>query len=230
MARRTAFGIKIDVSELEGLADKLAGLTPEAVGALMVDAINETADGAYNLARKTMLGGINLTDSYIQRKMKVEHATTSKPEASIVAFGGKGFTTGLSHYGAMQSTKGVNWSNERIKAAGHIFGKWPGWTRRTGNEPLGIAVNSKASGKSVEVVRGSRKKMGPIFSIPGKKDNDGNLILFRNTGGKKVQALTGPSVYQLFRVAAGTIEDEVYGDMRQRVIDAAERQFEKELT
>ena len=40
----------------------------------------------------------------------------------------------------------------------------------------------------------------------------------------------GPAVYMLFRVAAGTIEDQVYGDLGQAVIDEAERQFQKELS
>ena len=72
--KRTAFGIKFDVSPVEALADKLASLTPEAISVLMVDTINGIADSTYELARKTMLGGINLTDAYVQRKMQVIHA------------------------------------------------------------------------------------------------------------------------------------------------------------
>lgn len=231
MARPVAFGISVDVSGVEGLAERLAALTPERAGALLVDAVNESADSAYEMGRRAILRGINLTDDYVQRKMQVEHATAQKPEATITAFAGRGFITSLSHYGAMQLTEPVNWSNERIQAAGHKFGKWPGWTRRTGSAARGIAVDSKAAGRSVEVVRGSRKRMGPAFSMPGKKDSDGNLLIFSRVPSKggAVVARTGPSVYQLFRVAIEDIGDQVRDDMEQRVADAAEREFSKEL-
>lgn len=232
MASLNAFSVKIDVEQLDKLSDKIGSLTPERVSALVVTAINTTADSAYDLARKTILGGINLTDEYVQRKMAVEHATEGKPEASIVAFGGKGFTTSLSHYGAMQAVAPVNWSNARITAAGHKFAQWPGWTRRTGNDKLGIAADTKASGRSVEVISGSRKKLGRAFAIAGKTDTDGNNLVFQRIPGSKksVRVLSGPSVYQLFRVAAGKIEDQVYGDLSSAVIDLAERQLEKELS
>ncbi|MEP6587141.1 MAG: phage tail protein [Polaromonas sp.] len=230
MARTSSFSVSIDTSAVEGLARRLEGLTPEAIGALAVEAINETVDSAYALGRKTMLRGINLTDDYIQRKMTVEHATPKAPKATITALGGRTHTTGLSHYGAMQMTKDVNWSNARIQAAGHKFGKWPGWTQRRGNAALGVSVDRKASGKSVEVVRGQRKKMGPIFSIPGKKDNDGNLVLFRRTASGSAQSLQGPSVYQLFRVAIPMIYGQVEEDLSKSVIEVAERELQKVLS
>jgi len=227
MVSRTAFGVKVDVSDLEGFASHLGDLTPQEIGALLVDAINETADSAYDLARKRMLAGINLTDDYIQQKMKVDHATAAKPQATITAFG---ITTSLSHYGAMQLTTPVNWSNERIAGLGHQFGKWPGWTRRTGVAGVGIAVDRKADGKSVEVTRGNRKRLGSQFSIPGKVDSEGNLLIFRRQkGSDKLDVLVGPSVYQLFRVAAGLIEEEVGDNLESAVADLAERQLRKAL-
>lgn len=230
MARRSVFSLKVNVDPLTDLANNLADLTPQALGRLMVDAINETADSAYELGRKRMLSGINLTDDYIQRKMKVDHATEKKPTASITAFGGRGFLTGLSHYGALQETRGVNWTNAQILARQKKFGPWPGWTKRTGNAALGIAADSKAAGRSVEVVKGRRKTIGPAFAIPGKTDADGNQVVFRRNAGGKVQALTGPSVYQLFRVAAGQIEGQVGDDLEQAVIDVAERRLREELS
>jgi hypothetical protein len=230
MARLNVFRIDFDTRGLDGLAKKLDGLDPESIGRLMVDAINETADTAYDLGRRAILQGINLTDAYVQRKMEVRYATAKNPEASIVAFGGNKFTTALSHYGAMQLTAKDNWTNDRIRAAGHQFSAWPGWTRRTGNAALGIAVDRKAAGKTVEVIKGVRKKLGPIFSIPGKTDNDGDLLLFRRTPEDKVQSLQGPSVYQLFRVAIPQIYDEVEEDLASSVLDAAEREFTKALS
>ena len=237
MARANVFSIKIDVSELDDFADRLAGLTPEKVGALLVDAINETADSAYELSRKAILSGINLTDAYVQSHMSVEHATANKPEAYIVAFGGRGHTTGLSHYGAIQEVKKVTWSNERIESLGHKFSaKWPGWIRRKGDEARGIDEGDKTAGVSVHVTT-SRKKLqtGKAIIMPGVVDREGNELVFKRTGGSgrkdsKLKALQGPSVYQLFRVAGEKIEDQVYGDLERAVVDSAERQFLKELS
>lgn len=229
MARRNAFRITINTDPLVAFGDRLSRLTPEQLGSYVVDAINETVDSAYELGRQRILNGINLTDEYIRRKMQVEHATAKKPTASIVAFGGRAFMTNLSHYGAMQETKNVNWSNSRIQLMGIEFGRWPGWTKRTGNAALGIPVDQKAKGRSVEVIKGRRKTIKPAFGIPGKVDADGAPVVFRRDG-DKVKALTGPSVYQLFRVAAEQIEDQVAGDLEQSVIDVAERRLREELS
>lgn len=230
MSGRSAFSIKIDTEQLLRFAERLALSTPEQLGHSIVSVLNQTTDNAYELGRKRILNGINLDDVYVKRKMKVEHATEKKPEASIVAFGGKGFITSLSHYGAMQETRRVNWTNARILAAGKRFGPWPGWTKRTGNEGIGIAPDTKAAGRSVEVVRGRRKVIGPTFSIKGKKDAEGNLVVFRRkAGSQSIEALTGPSVYQLFRVAATAIEGQVADDLEQAIIAAAERQLRENL-
>lgn len=229
MARLNAFSVKVEAGQLEELVANLGALTPEALGALLVETINEQADSAYDLARGRMLAGINLTDQYVQRKMRVEHATANAPVATIVASGARKDMTSLSHYGAMQEAKKVNWSNERIRAAGHKFGPWPGWTRRTGAAGVGIAEGLKAAGKTVEVTRGKRMRLGSQFSIPGKKDNDGNLIIFRRNKAGKIESLAGPSVYQLFRVAAGLIEDHVGDNLESAIADAAERQLKKAL-
>lgn len=222
--------ITFNVTPLEELGERIGKMTPEALGAFTVEALNSTVDRAYDLSRAAMLRGINLTDAYIQRSMKVEHATPRKPEASIVTFGGRGHITNLSHYGAMQMTGAVNWSNERILAEQGKFAAWPGWTRRKGNLALGIAPDQKAVGKSVEVVRGRRKPMKPVFSIPGKRDKDGNLILFSRNAADKIEAKTGPSPYQLFRTAIPLIRDDVTEDLQQAVVDVATREFQKALT
>lgn len=237
MARPSAFNVHIDVKQITGLADKLGAMTPEAVGGLMVDAINDTADSAYELSRKAILKGVNLTDSYVQSHMHVERATTKNPKAEIVAYGGKGHTTSLSHYGAMQLTKPVNWTNERIVADGHrLSDKWPGWVRRTGDEPRGIAYGEKTAGVSVQVTAVRKTlKTGKAIIMPGIQDSEGNDMLFKRISGSgrkksKLQSLQGPSVYQLFRVAGAEIENQVYGDLERAVVDAAEQQFLKELS
>lgn len=218
---RNAFRIEFDVSSLDNLSDKLARLTPAAVGALMVDSINETADTAYALSRKAILNGINLTDDYVQKHMTVEHATASNPQASIIAHGDRENLTAVSHYGAMQLSQPVKHRDRSIGDAGR-----------------GIPSGSKTAGVSIEVVKGARKpfKSSRVFIAPNILDTEKNQFVFKRIGGKtrsgkdKLKRLMGPSVYQLFRVAGAKIEEQVYGDLERAVIDAAEIQFAKELT
>lgn len=226
---RDTFSIKINVDPLTKFADQLATLTTEQLSRRVVEAINEATDSAYELGRKRILNGINLTDDYVQRKMKVQHATAQKPTGLITAFGGRGFITSLSHYGAMQRHKPVTWTNREI-ASFTEFSTWPGWTKRTGSQALGIPVDRKASGRSVEVVKGRRKAIGPAFAIPGKTDGDGTPIVFTRQSGRTIKALSGPSVYQLFRVAARDMRDEVADGLQQSIIDAAERGLREALS
>jgi len=229
MAGRSIFEIKFELQPLTEFADRLARLTPAELGRTYVQAINETVDSTYDLARARMLRGINLTDDYVQRKMKVEHATEKKTSASIVAFGSGKFTTALSHYGAMQSDKAVTWDNARI-AAFTEFGPWPGWTKRVGNPALGINPDRKADGISVEVVKGQRKNIKGAFGIRGKTDSNGTPIVFRRKGNSRtVEALTGPSVYQLFKIAAKGIQGQVSTDLETAVINAAEQRLREIL-
>lgn len=223
------FFIEIDPSQIKGLADKLAGLTPEQLGALTVAALNEATDNVYELARQRIRASVNLSDEYIKRKMTVTHASANKLTATITASGARPDITSLSHYGAMQETNPVNWSNQRIQAAGHKFGKWPGWTERTGSAPLGIAVNQKAAGKSVEVKPGARKSMTPMFSIPGKTDKDGNLLIWKRNAANKLQVLAGPSVYQLFRAAAIVIEPEAEKQLMTNLSEMADKALRNAL-
>lgn len=216
MARRSAFSIKFDIDPLSSLAGQLEKLTPEKFGEAIVEAVNDTVDRAYDLGRQRMLGGINLTDEYLKRKMLVERATEQRPVAKITAFGGNDFLTNLSHYGAMQEKQDVvgNGSNRRLK----------------GNAAFGIPVGQKAAGRSVEVVKGQRKNIKSAFGIPGRNDGSGTPIVFRRIEGTRtVEALLGPSVYQLFRIAAKGIEGSVGDDLEQAVIDAAERRLQEAL-
>jgi hypothetical protein len=207
---RTAFSIKVDVTELNTLSDSLKTLTPEAVSVLMVDSINVVTDRTYDLARKTMLRGINLSDGYLQQKMQVVHATPAQPEASIVALGDRPHLTGLSHYGAMVETAAAR--------------------RAHGNPKTGIPPGQKSAGVSVEVIKGKREQFPHGFFLPGKADSEGNPLVFaRKKGSGKIVSRRGPAVYMLFRVAADSIEEQVYGDLSQSVINEAQRLFQKEL-
>ena len=240
MARNNAFSVKIETSTVEALADRLGEINAARLGETLVDTINEVADSAYELSRRTITTGINLTDAYVQRRMELKPATKARPTAEIVAPFGKKNLTNLSHYGAqVGETKPVNWTNERIAdevfGGTARFGPWPGWTKRTGTAHMGIPEGRKAYKMTAEVARGSRKSIGKKFTLPGKRDTEGNPLVFERTGpggkdGKgNLQSLLGPSVYQLFRVAAENIEERVGNDLRDAVVDAAERAFRDAL-
>ena len=206
----SAFTVKIDVSQLDGFAAKLDRLTPEQIGALTVSAINDATDSAYELARTRMLATINLTDAYVRRKMQVEHATAARPMASITASGGKSDMTVLSHYGVMQDTQSVLHPS-----------------RSRGDAKRGIPAGQKSAGMSVEVTRGSRAMIEHGFTMPGKKDREGNLLVFTRDKAGKIKARTGPSVYQLFRAAAGAIGDEVTDNLEATLIDMADKALQR---
>jgi hypothetical protein len=243
MARQSLFSYKVDVTQIEGFAEKLAQFDPAKMAELLIGTVNEVATETYDLARSKMLAGINLNETYVKNKMRFKAATKSAPTAEIVAPVGKGFLTNISHYGAMQKDQQVNWTNETIRGMGKRFGQWPGWVRRTGSEAKGISVNRKIDKMSASVTKGANKSLGRKFVIPGKKDTEGNLLVFRSTGlpgsgvmdrNRKrsrdgIEPVLGPSVYQLFRFTAERIQDEVTDNLELAVVEAAEREFLKAI-
>ena len=239
MARR-AFSITVDADAVEQLAAKLGEIDSATLGERLIETVNDVAGSAYELSRRTITTDINLTDAYVQRRMEFKPATKAKPVAEIVAPFGKKNLTNLSHYGSETGeTKPVNWTNERIVSevfkGKDKFGPWPKWTRRTGAAHMDIPEGRKAYKMVAEVTRGKRTSIGKKFTIPGKRDSEGNPLVFERIGpgGKSgkglIAPLYGPSVYQLFRVAAERIEDRVGDDLRDAVIDAAERAFQEVL-
>lgn len=217
------FNIKIDVSKVEGLAETLGKLTPERAGEITVEAINAVADSAYTLSRKIMLRGVKLTDEYLQKRMKLVYATAKSPTATIIASGDRSDLTSASRYGAMQLYGGVKNPN-----------------RSKGTPSRNIPARNKSIGVSIEVNAGARKhfKSSRVFLAPtGGKwiDSSGNPLVFRRlegrtkTGKDKLVALTGPSVYQLFRATIPMVDGEIQDDLESRVLQVATAAFEKEL-
>lgn len=207
------FDIKLDVASISGLSDRLSRLTPEALGAATVQAINDTTDSVYQLARAQMTATLNLTDDYIRRKMEVTRATTQTPESVISAVGSRSNMTSLSHYGAMQERKAAN-----------------NPARAKGDEKRGIPKGQKAAGLSVEVTRGSRKLLAHGFTMPNKRDNSGNLLVFTRDRAGKVRSRTGPSVYQLFRSAAQAVGPDAEKQLRDSLIEQADQAIARALT
>lgn len=223
--------IEVDVSRLERLAHQLDGIDAAAFGEGALRIVNAVADDTYELARPRMIKTINLTDEYVRARMRVEHATSANNvTASIIASGASADMTKLAAYDGRQTTQAVNWSNERIQQAGHKFGKWPGWTRRTGSRVRGIAVNQKALAATVEVTRGSVKPVTNGFFMPLRNGNGLGLFTREGKGQKNYKHRYGPSVYQLFRRTADLMLDEVGADLEERIAAEAEQILSKAIS
>lgn len=225
MARRI-FDIKIDPTQVEELADRLGQVDPERLGEALVDTVNKVAQETYELSRKHITDGVNLDDAYVQRRMEVREATQKRPEAAIVGLGR--YETNLSHYGAMQTPGVVNWTNDWILANKGKFSKWPGWTQRKGDEARGIRPDEKQYKMAAQVRRGSSKSVGKKFTLPGKTDSSGNPLVFRRDG-DQIRGVLGPSVYQLFRVAAENLYEQAGDNLEKAIVETAEREFLKAI-
>lgn len=222
MARKL-IAIKLDASKVDGLGEKLAAFDGDKLGAAIVETLNDVTKETYDLSRRSILRGINLDNAYVAEKFTVENATAKKPEASIIASGSE--LTNLSRYGAVRYTQPV---------------KHP--KRAKGDKGRGYAPGQKADGMAAEVTRGAPKSIGKKFVIPGKTDTSGNLIVFRGTGRtgagrdprrktqrQGVQAVLGPSVYQLFRETAGMLQDEIADNLENAIVNRAEKEFLKAI-
>lgn len=226
------FSVKIDVTALERVAGRLDGITGASLSEATRRAVNVTADSVYELARPRMIADINLTDEYVKSRMVVNHAKPGgKAEAVITGRGSKSAMTQLVNYGAMQQIKRVNHSNASILASGKKFGKWPGWTKRTGDALRGIPQDEKQAGVSVAVTRGSNSLIEHGFLVTLKNGNGVGLAT-RSAGAKgksNYKIRYGPSVYQLFRHVASGILDEARDELENNVVAFATELFEKEL-
>jgi hypothetical protein len=228
---RGAFQVEIDVSRVERLAGRLQDLGGEDFGRMAVRVVNEVADETYDLARPRMIERINLTDQYVRDRMSVRHATNpDAPRASVVASGSRAALTTLARYDGRQAVKQVNWSNASIAGMGKTFGRWPGWTRRIGDERRGIAPDSKGDGSTVQVTRGSTKGLSKTFFMPLRNSDAMGIFMRTGKGDKDYKHLYGPSVYQLFAYTAGQILEQVGDNLEDRVATEAERLLEKALT
>lgn len=196
--------VEVNTKTVASLADRLDLVDGQALGRVGLEAVNEVADRTYERSLDRMLQGINLTDQYLRERMAVSPATNAAaPRATIAA---RIRHTTLGRYGYKQLVQPVRYTNAAIS---NLIGKLgdnprkPGsllpWKARTGDAYRGIPSDYKQAGISVEVVKGRRKEISYAFVIPTA---GGPLAVKRIKGTRrKVEALYGPSVYQLFNHA-----------------------------
>lgn len=225
--------IDIDVTAINKVSRSLLRITSSSLDAIAVSSVNAAANSAYDLAREHMIAGINLSDAYIQSQMTLEPAVDGRPEATITARrrGVRGTTLAPS-YGATPTQANVRWPNGSFTPGAmgrnpRAPGKALPWKPRVGNAALGVPVNSKATGFDVSVKRGAVSHFGRSasgnhysFLIPTR---GGYLLAVtrqrsqRGTGA--LEALRGPSPWQLFRHVIPVISGQVSANLTQRIID-----------
>lgn len=226
--------IKIDITAVSGLAERLGLLDAQAFGDLAVRTVNVVADETYDLVRPRMVNTVNLTDSYVQSRMEVRHAKSANDAtATIIARGSGADMTILARYGAKQLMQPVKYPNASFAAGARGRNpKKPGsalsWKPRIGDASRGIPVDMKGAGISVEVTRGSRKDIAGGFLM---HLNNGNGVgLFTRSGDKlTMKHRYGPSVYQLFSVAATKMLDDIGESLESQLVIEAEKLFTKAL-
>ncbi|AXY83372.1 hypothetical protein [Acidovorax phage ACPWH] len=214
MARN--FALQIDASKVEELSGRLSEISGYEIGKASVGALNEVVDRTYELARDRMTAGINLDDAYLRRRMSVEHATSSRPEASITASGARGAMTTLGRYSPNPVL--VNTKTGKGK----------------GNPRLGIPAGQKQAGVTVEVIRGQRNDgfVPRGFLLPlrrGAEDGGNGFGVFARTRDGKLRHRYGPSVYQLFAYQAARFTDEVTDDLEATLVERVAQAVQKEI-
>ena len=215
--------ISFDTSELVEQADRIAMLDNATLAEMRLDAVNVVSLTVREKSIDQTHAELNLTRDYIEARIARAEAKGTTARARITSEV-RGAT--LQRFGAQQGIAPVNWSNSRIEALGHKFGKWPGWTRRTGDASRGIDEDDKAAGISVDVNRKGAKTITSAFTMPLKNGNGAGV--FRREGGK-LKHLYGPSVYQVFRRYISTNEQAIADTLRDEFIGRLDTKLQEIL-
>lgn len=218
--------IEFDVSQVEGLLDDLVRLDDVTIAEMRRDAVNLVALTVNRKSVDQTQKELNLTRDYIESRIARTDATGNSAKARLVSEQ-RGAT--LQRYGATEISKPVTWSNARIQSLGKKFGKWPGWTRRTGDESRGIPADYKLDGVMVQVKRGGGDQhieRGFMLPLKAGKEAGGNGFgVFARSKDGTIKHRYGPSVYQTFRryinenetAIADSLRDEFTGKVESKL-------------
>jgi hypothetical protein len=216
--------LRIDLADVERTAARLTAFSQVRLREAAARAANKTADRAMPTLRKQIGARVALPAAFIDRRTTSQPASAAKSvqeavliaparRASAAALGLENPLVSLRNYGPQQIVQGVKYPNASIA---QLIGKWgrnptkPGaylkWKARRGDAARGIAVDDKADGVSVHVLRSSRKRIATAFLAParaGKRGiQAGGMAVFQRQANGTLKLLHGPAVYRLFRDAA----------------------------
>ena len=213
MTKARTLALKIDTRELDTLRDRLGEMTGEEIGRATVTALNGVVDRAYELSRERMIAGINLSDDYLRRRMRVEHATKGKPVASITASGARDDMTVLGRFDA--KPRAVPTKTQR-----------PAGPRRVPVQP-----GQKQSGVTVSVTKGNADFIVERgFMLPlrrGTQAGGNGYGVFARSRDGTLKHRYGPSVYQLFAYQAQTVSYAAEEDLEETLIEQVTEVLQK---
>ena len=212
MTKARTLALKIDTRELDTLRDRLGEMTGDEIGRATVTALNGVVDRAYELSRERMIAGINLSDDYLRRRMRVEHATKGKPVASITASGARDDLTVPGRFDA--KPRAVPTKTQR-----------PAGPRRVPVQP-----GQKQAGVTVSVTKGNADFIERGFMLPLKRGTEagGNGFgVFARSRDGTLKHRYGPSVYQLFAYQAQTVSYAAEEDLEETLIEQVSEVLQK---
>lgn len=203
------FNVRIDFEQANQAADKIEALSSRALvrfGA--VDAVNEVATRFMGVAQKGMNADLNLSDAYVQSKMRLTKAT-STPRAEIVTAGD---LTILSRYPHMQLTA-------------------PAPRGRRGDSARGIPPGQKAAGVSVSIRRSGANVQPRWFLMRLKAGTTAgqNVGVFVRTA-RGLKHIYGPAPYSLFRYQVNTRTDALTEDLTNTAAERIGSSVQKALS
>lgn len=205
VAKSLRLDIGFDTTDLLALADDLARFDPTELGDLAHRVVNVVALHVNQRAVDQTVRELNLTREYVEAKIQNEQARKGGAAIAWVRSFVRGTT--LQQFGAGPRTlkQPVNWSNDQILAMGKKFGRWPGWTRRTGDQfgNRNIPPNYKSRGIAVQIKRTGGEGVidrGFIMPLRRRQEAGGNGYgVFARDKSGVIKHRYGPSVYQTFR-------------------------------
>ena len=212
MSNARTLALKIDTRQVEAFRDRLTEMSGEEIGHASVTALNEVVDRAYELSRERMIAGINLSDDYLRRRMRVEHATKGKPVASITASGARNDMTVLGRFDAKPRT--VPTKTQR-----------PAGPRRVPVQP-----GQKQAGVMVSVTKGNEDFIERGFMLPlrrGTQAGGNGYGVFARSRDGTLKHRYGPSVYQLFAYQAQTVSYAAEEDLEETLVEQVSEVLQK---
>ena len=228
--------ISVDTAELVKLAVDLSNAADIFGGGASL-AVNRVAETTRKNTTLEITSQVNLERDYVDRKVIVsQQATDSKPQAVLEV---ADEPVSLANFGAHQKSQANVWTAAKYAAAfGSIAaptrlpsGKIAQWIPRKGDTLRGIQVGSKAAGITASVAKGT-KAFRHVFLMPvlsGKVQAGRWGAFSHERGGKKVNAMYGPSVYQVTKGVWRDMYDDIGDELDYEVGQEVSNRIETAL-
>lgn len=233
--------ISVDTTELVKLAADLSNAADIFGGGASL-AVNRVAETTRKNTTLEITSQVNLERDYVDRKVIVsQQATDSKPQAVLEV---ADEPVSLANFGAHQKSQANVWTAAKYAAAfGSIAaptrlpsGKIAQWIPRKGDTLRGIQVGSKAAGIGARVSNGlsghGNMTFRHVFLMPvlsGKVQAGRWGAFSHERGGKKVNAMYGPSVYQVTKGVWRDMYDDIGDELDYEVGQEVSNRIETAL-